>query len=41
MGKVRTLLRRALVPALLFWGGWAELHWVWPQARPLALAGQL
>ena len=34
-------LRRALLPALLFWAGWVGLHAFWPQSRPLALAGQL
>lgn len=36
-----TPLRQALAPALLFWAGWAGLHWAWPHARPLALAAQL
>lgn len=41
MATVRTPQHRALLPTLLFWGGWVGLHWSWPQSRPLALAGQL
>jgi signal transduction histidine kinase len=38
---MHTAFRQALAPALLFWAGWAALHWAWPHARPLALAAQL
>ncbi|WP_457353597.1 sensor histidine kinase [Roseateles sp. P5_D6] len=34
-------LRRALLPALLFWAAWVLLHWYWPHARWLPLAAQL
>jgi len=34
-------LRAAWLPTLLFWGGWALLHWQWPHARWLGLSAQL
>ncbi|MFG6428716.1 sensor histidine kinase [Roseateles sp. LYH14W] len=37
----RPPLRRALLPALLFWATLALLHWLWPHARWLAPAAQM
>jgi len=37
----RLPLRRAVLPALLFWAAWALLQWRWPYARWLATAAQL
>lgn len=34
-------LRAAWLPTLLFWGGWALLHWQWPHARWVPLSAQL
>ena len=41
MSRWTEALRRALLPALLFWAAWALLHWTWPHARWLPLAAQL
>jgi len=37
----RPPLRRAVLPALLFWAAWALLQWRWPYARWLTTAAQL
>ncbi|MFG6488458.1 sensor histidine kinase [Roseateles sp. BYS78W] len=38
---VRPPLRRALVPALLFWAAWAVLSWQWPHARWVQVSAHL
>jgi len=37
----RPPLRKAVLPALLFWAAWALLRWQWPHTRWIVVAAQL